>query len=53
MDTPYHGWAAGSGRSAFPELSEICAAATPVDIVVSWAAVLAAIGGMILLSGLG
>ena len=53
MDIPYHGWAAGPGRPAFPEFSEICAAATPVDIVVAWAAVFAAIGGMILLSGLG
>ena len=53
MGTRYRGWAAVSGRPAFPEYSELCAAASPADIAVAWAAVLAAIGGMMLFSGLG
>lgn len=53
MGTRYLGRAAGSDRPAFPEVSEICTATTLADIAVAWAAVLAAIGGMILFLGLG
>jgi hypothetical protein len=52
MDTRRLGRLAHPGRSADAELWDLGATATPADIAVSWAAVFAAIAGMILLSGL-
>lgn len=53
MDTRRLGRLAHPGRSADAELWDLCATATPADIAVSWAAVVAAVAGMILLSGFG
>lgn len=53
MGTRHLGRAAGPGHSAKAELWEFCSAARPADIAISWAAVFAAVAGMILLSGLG
>ncbi|HUN47089.1 MAG TPA: hypothetical protein VMU85_11230 [Stellaceae bacterium] len=53
MGTPHRSRSAALGQAAFPEFSDLCAGATPADIVIAWAVVLAAIGGMLLLSGLG
>jgi len=53
MGTRRLGRLAHPGRSADAEFWELCVLATPADIAVSWAAVLAAVAGMILLSGLG
>ena len=53
MDTRRLGRPAQANRSADAEFWNICATATPADIAVSWAAMFAAVAGMILLSGLG
>lgn len=53
MDTRRLGRLAHPGRSADTEFWDLCVTATPADIVVSWAAMVAAVAGMILLSGLG
>ncbi len=53
MDIRRLGRLAHPDRSADAEFWELCATATPADIAVSWAAVFAAVAGMILFSGLG
>ncbi|HTZ80014.1 MAG TPA: hypothetical protein VMC10_19040 [Stellaceae bacterium] len=53
MGTPYRGRSAELGGAAFPEFSQFCTMVSRADIAIAWAAVLVALGGMVLLSGLG